>query len=38
VTGVYFDGLRESRAHPQAYDEAARRRLSDVSRGLVAAS
>ncbi|MBM7808278.1 NAD(P)-dependent dehydrogenase (short-subunit alcohol dehydrogenase family) [Geodermatophilus bullaregiensis] len=32
VTGRYFDGLRETRAHEQAYDPAARaalRRLSD---------
>jgi hypothetical protein len=32
VTGRYFDGLRETRAHEQAYDPEARaalRRLSD---------
>ena len=34
VSGRYFDGLRESRADPIAYDEAARRRLWDVSAEL----
>jgi NAD(P)-dependent dehydrogenase (short-subunit alcohol dehydrogenase family) len=34
VTGRYFDGLLESRAHPQAYDAAARQRLWDVSEAL----
>jgi NAD(P)-dependent dehydrogenase (short-subunit alcohol dehydrogenase family) len=31
VTGRYFDGRRESRPHPQAFDESARRRLHDLS-------
>jgi NAD(P)-dependent dehydrogenase (short-subunit alcohol dehydrogenase family) len=31
VTGRYFDGLRESRAHVQAYDAEARRRLWELS-------
>jgi NAD(P)-dependent dehydrogenase (short-subunit alcohol dehydrogenase family) len=34
VSGRYFDGLRESRAHPQAYDAAARQRLWEVSEAL----
>jgi NAD(P)-dependent dehydrogenase (short-subunit alcohol dehydrogenase family) len=34
VTGEYFDGLRESRAHPQANDLNARRRLRELSRQL----
>jgi NAD(P)-dependent dehydrogenase (short-subunit alcohol dehydrogenase family) len=36
VTGRYFDGTRESRAHPQAYDAEARRRLRELSERLVA--
>jgi NAD(P)-dependent dehydrogenase (short-subunit alcohol dehydrogenase family) len=35
VTGRYFDRLRESRAHPQAYDAEARRRLRELSAELV---
>jgi NAD(P)-dependent dehydrogenase (short-subunit alcohol dehydrogenase family) len=35
VTGRYFDGQRESAAHPQAYDPEARRRLRELSEGLV---
>ncbi len=35
VTGKYFDGQRESRAHPQAYDADARRRLRELSVELV---
>jgi NAD(P)-dependent dehydrogenase (short-subunit alcohol dehydrogenase family) len=31
VTGRYFNGLREARAQPQAYDEDARRRLRALS-------
>jgi NAD(P)-dependent dehydrogenase (short-subunit alcohol dehydrogenase family) len=31
VTGRYFDGLHETRADPQAYDEDARRRLRELS-------
>ncbi|MPZ19729.1 MAG: SDR family NAD(P)-dependent oxidoreductase [Luteitalea sp.] len=30
-TGLYFDGLRESRANDQAYDSKARQRLRDLS-------
>jgi NAD(P)-dependent dehydrogenase (short-subunit alcohol dehydrogenase family) len=36
VTGRYFDRLRESRAHRQAYDSDARRRLREFSEQLVA--
>jgi NAD(P)-dependent dehydrogenase (short-subunit alcohol dehydrogenase family) len=35
VTGKYFDGLREARAHRQAYDAGARGRLHELSRRLV---
>ena len=35
VTGRYFDRLREAQAHPQAYDEKARRRLWRLSEELV---
>jgi NAD(P)-dependent dehydrogenase (short-subunit alcohol dehydrogenase family) len=34
VTGRYFDGEREARAHDQAYDPAARRRLWQMSSEL----
>ena len=34
-TGLYFDGLRPSRAHSQAYDRAARQRLRALSFQLV---
>ena len=34
VTGRYFDGTRESRAHDQAYDPEARRRLWLISEQL----
>jgi len=34
VTDRYFDGQRESRAHPQAYDADARRRLRELSEQL----
>jgi NAD(P)-dependent dehydrogenase (short-subunit alcohol dehydrogenase family) len=34
VTGRYFDGEREARAHPQAYDSEARRRLRELSERL----
>ena len=37
VTGRYFDGRRESRAHPQAYDRAARTRLWELSEHLTGA-
>ena len=36
VTGRFFDGLRESRAKPQAYDPAARQRLRQLSDELIA--
>jgi hypothetical protein len=31
----YYDGLREARAKPQAYDAAARRKLWKLSESLV---
>ena len=34
-SGLYFSGMQESRANPQAYDEDARRRLRAVSFDLV---
>jgi len=34
VTGRYFDGESEARAHPQAYDDDARRRLRELSKRL----
>ena len=37
ITGRYFEGLRESRADPLAYDEQARRRLWDASAALTSA-
>ena len=33
-SGLYFEGLREARADPQAYDKAARQRLAAISREL----
>jgi NAD(P)-dependent dehydrogenase (short-subunit alcohol dehydrogenase family) len=36
VSGRYYDGLREARANPVAYDPEARRRLWEVSEALVA--
>jgi NAD(P)-dependent dehydrogenase (short-subunit alcohol dehydrogenase family) len=36
VTGRYFNGMDETRAHPQAYDRDARRRLRELSEELVA--
>lgn len=38
VGGRYFDGMRESAAHPQAYEGAARQRLWDLSEQLTATS
>jgi len=35
VTGHYFDGQHEARAHEQAYDARARRRLWELSTELV---
>lgn len=37
VNGAFYNGLRESRANPQAYDDAARARLRALSERLVAA-
>jgi hypothetical protein len=34
VTGKYFNGQREARAHPQAYDAEARRKLRELSERL----
>jgi NAD(P)-dependent dehydrogenase (short-subunit alcohol dehydrogenase family) len=34
ITGRYFDGTREGRANPQAYDEEARKRLWTLSEQL----
>jgi NAD(P)-dependent dehydrogenase (short-subunit alcohol dehydrogenase family) len=34
ITGRYFDGTHESRAHPQAYDAEARRQLWELSERL----
>ncbi len=34
-SGLYFNGLRESRADPQAYDESARKKLCALSFDLV---
>ncbi|HSJ18919.1 MAG TPA: hypothetical protein VK920_12575, partial [Solirubrobacterales bacterium] len=36
VTGRYYDGEDEARAHPQAYDGEARRRLRELSKRLAA--
>jgi NAD(P)-dependent dehydrogenase (short-subunit alcohol dehydrogenase family) len=36
VTGKYFDGLREAKANPQAYDLEVRRQLAAVTEELVA--
>jgi len=36
VSGRFFNGLRESRANAQAYDEAARRQLRSLSETLTA--
>jgi NAD(P)-dependent dehydrogenase (short-subunit alcohol dehydrogenase family) len=33
-TGLFFNGMREAQANPQAYDEAARKRLRTLSREL----
>jgi hypothetical protein len=34
VSGRYFDRLADARAHPQAYDAEARRRLRELSSKL----
>jgi len=36
VNGMFYNGLRESRANPQAYDDAARARLRAISDSLIA--
>jgi NAD(P)-dependent dehydrogenase (short-subunit alcohol dehydrogenase family) len=38
VTGRYFNGQNEARAHPQAYDPDARRRLRELSERLAGAT
>jgi NAD(P)-dependent dehydrogenase (short-subunit alcohol dehydrogenase family) len=38
VTGRYFNGQNEARAHPQAYDPDARRRLRELSERLAGTS
>jgi NAD(P)-dependent dehydrogenase (short-subunit alcohol dehydrogenase family) len=38
VTGRYFNGRNEARAHPQAYDPDARRRLRELSERLAGAT
>ena len=30
-TGLFFNGMREAQANPQAYDDAARKRLRTLS-------
>jgi NAD(P)-dependent dehydrogenase (short-subunit alcohol dehydrogenase family) len=35
TTGRYYDGLREARAKPQAYDATARRKLWELAESLV---
>jgi NAD(P)-dependent dehydrogenase (short-subunit alcohol dehydrogenase family) len=37
ISGRYFDGLTETRAHAQAYDKRARARLAELSRTLMIA-
>ncbi|MEA2976101.1 MAG: hypothetical protein QOF19_1621 [Alphaproteobacteria bacterium] len=37
-TGLFFNGMREARANPQAYDEAARKQLRDLSLELAGLS
>jgi hypothetical protein len=37
-SGLYFNGLREARADPQAYDAAARRKLRALSLELTGLS
>ena len=35
VTGKYFDGLKEAKANPQAYDLQVRRQLAELTENLV---
>jgi NAD(P)-dependent dehydrogenase (short-subunit alcohol dehydrogenase family) len=37
-TGLFFNGMREAQANPQAYDEAARKQLRDLSLELTGLS
>jgi NAD(P)-dependent dehydrogenase (short-subunit alcohol dehydrogenase family) len=37
-TGLFFNGMREAQANPQAYDDGARRRLRDLSLELTGLS
>jgi NAD(P)-dependent dehydrogenase (short-subunit alcohol dehydrogenase family) len=37
-SGLFFNGMREAQANPQAYDDAARRRLRDLSLELTGLS
>jgi NAD(P)-dependent dehydrogenase (short-subunit alcohol dehydrogenase family) len=37
-TGLFFNGMREAQANPQAYDDAARKRLRDLSVDLAGLS
>jgi NAD(P)-dependent dehydrogenase (short-subunit alcohol dehydrogenase family) len=37
-TGLFFNGMRETQANPQAYDDAARKRLRDLSLELTGLS
>jgi NAD(P)-dependent dehydrogenase (short-subunit alcohol dehydrogenase family) len=37
-TGLFFNGMRETQANPQAYDEAARKQLRDLSLELTGLS
>jgi NAD(P)-dependent dehydrogenase (short-subunit alcohol dehydrogenase family) len=37
-SGLFFNGMRPSQAHPQAYDEAARKRLRMLSLELTGLS
>ena len=34
LAGLFFNGMREAQANPQAYDAAARKRLHALSRKL----
>ena len=36
TSGMFYNGLRESRANPQAYDDAARARLRAITDSLIA--
>ncbi len=35
VTGTYFEGKRQAKANPQAYDSEARKKLKDLSEKLI---